>query len=239
MERIEALTQAFVELADTLVSDFDAAEFLHMLARHCVDLLEVSAAGVMLADERGRLHVVAASDERTRLLELLELQHQEGPCVDAFARRDVVWTSVAAGRSQWPVFAEHASDAGYQSLGAVPMRLRDDSIGALNLFRVRDEPLDSTSVATAQALADVASIGLLQARSIRQSQLIASQLQAALDSRVAIEQAKGMVAQHLNVEVDIAFGLIRDHARSRNAKLTDVVRALTDRRLSIDELTVR
>ncbi len=236
MNRTEALAQTFVELADTLVSDFDAVEFLHVLTLRCVQLLDVDAAGVMLVDKQGILHVVAASDEKTRLLELMELQQQEGPCVEAYRNKELVWASLDAGATRWPRFSEHAKRAGYRALGAVPLRLREQSIGALNLFCTEDRPLAGTALATAQALADVASIGLLQERAVRESHVIAQQLQSALDSRVAIEQAKGMVAQSFGIDIDAAFTVIRTFARNHNLKLTEVVRELTQRRLPVNRL---
>ena len=225
----ELLTDTFVDLADTMVADFDIIDFLHMLTDRSVALLSASAAGVVLADPRGALRVAAASNEAAGMIELFQVQNDEGPCLECFRTgHSVTVPDLAGPGQQWPQFAAAATAAGFRTVEALPMRLRDQVIGALNLFRATPGPFEPADLRIAQALADVATIGLLQERNLRRSETIAEQLQAALNSRVIIEQAKGKLAERLATDMDGAFRLLRDHARTTNQRLTDVARDFVD-----------
>jgi transcriptional regulator with GAF, ATPase, and Fis domain len=225
------LARAFVRLADTLASDFDIVDFLQGLSADSVDILSAEAAGVMLADACGGLRLIASSDERMRLLELFEIQSEQGPCLDAFATGQPVQACAADSRTRWPAFAPRASDAGFQMMCAVPLRLRTDTIGALNVFRVDDELFTDSEMDIIQAMGEMAAIGLIQERALRERSLLTEQLQAALTSRVKIEQAKGMLAEYLTVTVDDAFLLLRNYARNRNRKLSHVASEVVDRKI--------
>jgi transcriptional regulator with GAF, ATPase, and Fis domain len=233
------LARAFIRLADTLATDFDVVDFLQGLSADSVEILGAEAAGVMLADSRGGLRLIASSDERMRLLELFELQGAQGPCLDAFSTGRAVQASAADSRIRWPAFAPHASDAGFQMTCAVPLRVRTDVIGALNLFRGTDEPFTDAEMDIAQAMGEMAAIGLIQERAARERTLLTSQLQAALTSRVVIEQAKGMLAEYLGVSVDDAFQLLRSYARDRNFKLSQVASDVVNRKVETAALTAR
>jgi transcriptional regulator with GAF, ATPase, and Fis domain len=225
------LAEAFVALADTLVDDFDVVDFLHELTVRCAQVLGVSAAGVLLADQRGALRVVAASTEQTRLLELLQSQTDQGPCPECFHTGRpiaVADLSTAAVARRWPRFVVEARTVGFASVHALPMRLRTDVIGALNMFGTQPGALDEDTLRLAQALADVATIGLLQARAIRQRDALAEQLQTALNSRVVIEQAKGVIAERRNLDMDQSFALLRGTARTSNRRLSDLAHAVVD-----------
>ena len=225
----ELLTDTFVDLADTMVADFDIIDFLHMLTDRSVALLAASAAGVVLADPRGELRVAGASSEAAGLIELFQIQNDEGPCLECFRSGHSVTATDLAGPDQpWPRFAAAATEAGFRTVEALPMRLRDQVIGALNLFRATPSPFEPADLRIGQALADVATIGLLQERNLRRSETIAEQLQAALNSRVIIEQAKGKLAERSATDMDGAFRMLRDHARNTNQRLTDVARAFVD-----------
>ena len=230
--RQQRLVRTFVELADTLVSDFDVVEFMGMLAARSVDLLDLAASGVLLDDQRGRLGLVAASDEKVHLLELLEIQHDEGPCTEAFHIAAAVQADAAESMRRWPRFAAAAAGLGYQVVCALPLRLRDQTVGALNLFRSSTTLLDAAELAVGQALADVATVGLLQERSMREARLLAEQLQTALDSRVALEQAKGVLAEQTGLSIDQAFEVLRRFARRRNLRLVEVARRVVTGELS-------
>ncbi len=220
--REQLLVTTFVDLADTLVADFDVIDFLHLLATRSVELLDADAAGIMLADSAG-LHVMASSTEEARLLELYELQNDEGPCLDCYrSGRPVVRTDPQAMRTKWPVFTQRLHELGFRSAHALPMRLRGDTIGALNLFRSAPGHLSEAALAIGQAMADVATVGLLQERAIAASERLAIQLQDALTSRVQLEQAKGVLAQRTGLPMDQAFQLMRDYARGRGKRLGDV-----------------
>jgi GAF domain-containing protein len=229
--REAVLARAFVRLADTLASDFDIVDFLHGLAEDSVEILRAEAAGVMLADARGGLRLIASSDERMRLLELFELQGAEGPCLDAYSTGRAIQASAAHSRARWPVFAPRASEAGFQLMCAVPLRVRTDVIGALNLFRGSDEPFTGAEMEIAQAMAEMAAIGLIQERAARERNLLTSQLQAALNSRVIIEQAKGMISEYLTMTVDDAFKVLREYAHYHNRRLSEVASDVVDRRI--------
>jgi GAF domain-containing protein len=233
------LARAFVRLADTLVSDFDIVEFLHSLSADSVEILAAEAAGVMLSDGRGSLRLIASSEERMRLLELFELQGAEGPCLDAYASGRPVQASAAESRLRWPVFGPHAAEVGFQRMCAVPLRVRTDIIGALNLFRGGDEPFTDVEMDIAQAMAEVAAIALLQERALQEQGLLTGQLQAALNSRVVIEQAKGMLSEYLTVTVDDAFELLRGYARVHNRRLSDVAGNVVDRIIPSHSLTMQ
>ncbi|HZN20685.1 MAG TPA: GAF and ANTAR domain-containing protein [Micromonosporaceae bacterium] len=223
------LAEVFVEMADTLVDDFDLIDFLHRLTVRCVELLEVTAAGLLLSDDRGALQMVAASTEQTRLLELLQLQTDTGPCPECFhTGRAVTVTDLATTAGRWPQFVAAASQIGFASVHALPMRLRTEIIGALNLFDTRPGALSADTIRLGQALADVATIGLLQTRAISRRETLAEQLQTALNTRVIIEQAKGVVAERRQIDMDQSFVLLRTLARSTNRRLSDLSRAVVE-----------
>ncbi|MEV6171366.1 ANTAR domain-containing protein [Streptomyces sp. NPDC051954] len=196
----QLMARTFVELTDSLVADFDLMDFLHLLTARCVDLLDANAAGVLLADRDGVLHVMAASDERLRLLELFRLQNHEGPCLDCF----------------------------HSGIAVSAHDLRDEVVGALNLFHTAPAPISPTAAPFAQALADVATISLLPQRTTKRSTLLNEQLQTALNSRVLIEQAKGKLAERHHTDMERAFTTLRAYARSHNRRLPDVARAFID-----------
>jgi transcriptional regulator with GAF, ATPase, and Fis domain len=189
----QRLAQTFVELADTLVDEFDLVEFLHILVDRCVELLDVSAAGLMLADFRGRLQVVASSSENIRLLELFQLQNDDGPCLECYRTgQPVNHPNLASADDRWPRFAPAATQAGFRTVHALPMRLRAEILGAFNLFHSDAHQLDSSVTQIGQAMADVATIGLIHERSLRDHETLIDQLQTALNSRIIVEQANGL-----------------------------------------------
>lgn len=232
------MVRTFVELADTLVSDFDVVDFLHVLATSCVELLDVAEAGLVLADAEGRLHVMTSSSERTRLLELFELQNEEGPCLDCYrSGAAVVSEDLGADEHRWPVFAPEARAAGFASVHALPLRLRNEIVGALNLFRALTGCLSDADADLGQALADVATIGILQERAVREGHVAVEQLQGALNSRIVIEQAKGVLSERLRVDMDEAFVRLRRYARSHSQRLSRVARDVVDGLLDVRVLS--
>jgi transcriptional regulator with GAF, ATPase, and Fis domain len=236
----QLLSETFVELTDTMVADFDMIDFLHVLTDRSAQLLDVSAAGLLLADPRGELRVVAASSEAARLLELFQLQNDQGPCLDCFrAGQPVTAADLTAAAQRWPRFAAAAQQAGFAAVQALPMRLRDQVIGALNLFRATPGAFPPADIRVGQALADVATISLLHERSMRHSDALNEQLQIALNSRVVIEQAKGKLAERLGLDMDQAFRLLRDQARNRNLRLSDLAQALIDGSATLPGPTTR
>lgn len=233
------MTRAFVELADTLVEDYDVIEFLQLLAERCVQLLGVSEAGVVLFDVHGRLRPLASSSERMQLVELIEVQTDDGPCLDCCRDgRPVHEDDLEGASGRWPQFAAAALDAGFRSTYAVPMRLREERIGALNLFADRVNGLSRADQALGQAMADVATIGLLHERFLQERAVVSGQLQTALNSRISLEQAKGLIAEQADVDMSEAFDLLRSHARRHNRRLRDIVAAVISRDLSADQLRV-
>ncbi|MHB8466108.1 MAG: GAF and ANTAR domain-containing protein [Acidimicrobiales bacterium] len=223
MTREAVLARTLVELADTLVDDFDVVELLTLLTDRCVEVLDVDAAGLMLAAPDGDLRVMAFSSETMRVLELFELQSEEGPCLECYRTgQPVVNQDLTTVNGRWPRFAPEALDAGFQSVHALPMRLRGVVIGALNLFHIRPGQMSQADVDAAQALADVATIAILSHRATLESQVLNEQLNHALNSRIVIEQAKGMVAERENLNMEQAFSALRNHARNHNLRLVGV-----------------
>jgi len=219
---IEQLADVFVEVADTLVADFDVIEFLYTVARHAAEIGGASA-GLMLSGQDGTLHHVGASSEDARLLELFQLQNDEGPCLLSFRTGSrVLVPDLSEADERWPRFADRAVAAGFAAVYAFPMRLRDQVIGGLNVFRTERRDLDDGDARLLQALADLATISLIQEQAVTRADVLTEQLQAALNSRIVIEQAKGAVARTLNVGVDEAFELLRGYARTSRRRLTDV-----------------
>jgi GAF domain-containing protein len=227
MAREQRLAEVFVELADTLVEEFDVIDFLQTLTERCVELVDTDAAGLMLDDQRGNLHVVAYTDEPARLLELFELQQSEGPCLDCFATgRVIANVDLTEARSRWPVFAEAALESGFTYSHALPLRLRRQVVGALNLFTVERRALTDDHLAVAQGMADIATISLLHERALRDQVVLAEQLQTALHSRIVIEQAKGVLSARAGISVGEAFSRMRTHARRTGEQLTAVAEAV-------------
>ena len=215
-------TAAFVELVNALVDDFDVVELLTGLTSRSVELVGASAAGILLADGHGTLRVIGASNEEAHLLELLQVQNDEGPCMDCYQSGEVVSNADLTGPSPWPRFAAASVAHGYQSVCAIPMRIKDFTMGCLNLFTVEPADVDPGNMALARGLADVATIAIAQNRLIEDAAVREAQLQHALHSRTVIEQAKGMIAAQRGVDMDRAFAWLRTQARSNNRLLTDV-----------------
>jgi GAF domain-containing protein len=222
------LARTLVELADTLVADFDVVELLTLLAGRCVDVLGVSAAGLMLAGPGGDLRVVASSSEAMRVLELFELQAKEGPCLDCYrSGRPAAQPDLATPTSRWPLFALETLDAGFRSVHALPMRLRGNVIGVLSLFRAEAGEMQRADLDGAQALADVATIAILQHRATVEAQVLSQRLHHALNGRTVIEHAKGVIAEGEGLNLEQAFAVLRRYARDHNLRLVGVAEAVT------------
>jgi GAF domain-containing protein len=240
MIAIERLADVFVEIADTLVGDFDLIEFLHGVAVHAVEVSEETAAGVLLTDHRGRLQHVGASREDVRLLELFQLQNSEGPCLDCYnSGEPVTVPDLGAEALRWPRFATAALEAGFHSVHAFPLRLRKQVIGAVNVFGAQRREWAASEHKIVQALADVAAIALIQEQAIARAEVVQEQLQGALNSRIAIEQAKGAVARTLGITPERAFEAMRQHARDQRRTITEVAHDLVADPDAANELPVR
>jgi transcriptional regulator with GAF, ATPase, and Fis domain len=235
--REELIFRTFVDVADTLVADFDVVDFLTTLASRCVELFDADEAGLMLADADGGLQVAASSSQSMNHLELFELQHNEGPCVDCYRTgQPVASESLERDHELWPTFGPEAVRAGFGSAYALPMRLRKSTIGSLNLLRVEPGAMAEADLVDAQALADVATIGLLHHRAADDATLLTGQLQYALNSRVVIEQAKGVISESGGVSLEAAFAALRAFARGHNQRLRDVARAVVEREIATSEV---
>jgi GAF domain-containing protein len=235
MEREARLSRAFVDLADTLVHDYDVTDFLHLLCERCSEVLGVDAAGVLLTDGNGDLRLSAASTEKMRILELFELQHRQGPCYDAYrSGAQLLEREIEGAEDRWPTLVPRALAMGFKSVYAFPLRVRNERVGALNLFRYDSGPLDDRDVDAAQALADVATIGILQERAVTDARVRTEQLQHALNSRVVIEQAKGVLATRMRIEMEEAFGIMRRYARNHSVTVRSVCQDVIDGKIRFD-----
>ena len=230
------VNDTLARLADTLVADFDLLDYLDLLLERSSVVLDAAAGGVMLADERGDLQVLASSDEPTRLMELYELERQDGPCLEAHRRGEAIAEGVLATSKRWPQFASYALQLGFQAAFAFPLRLRGESVGALNLFRRQSGGIPTEDLRVAQTLAHMAAIGILQQRAVRQAQRLSRELQGALNSRVVIEQAKGIVAERTGGEIGGAYQLLRWYARNHNLAIREVATAIVSRSLAVEDL---
>ncbi len=229
MSRESALVNTFVDLADTLVADFDVIELLSRLTDSCVEVLNVDAAGLMLISSEGELRVMASSSEAMRILELFEIQAQEGPCLDCYRTGEpVINQDLAATQTRWPTFTNEALEAGFKSVHALPMRLRGTIIGALNLFNISPGKMAENDMVAAQAFADVATIAVLQHRAAIEARVIKDQLNFALNSRIIIEQAKGVIAERENLDMNASFSRLRTYARENNLRLIDVAQEIIE-----------
>ena len=229
MTRESDVVRSLVEMADTLVEDYDVVDLLTRLADRCVSLLGVSAAGVMLVSPAGKLGLVASSSEAMRLLELFELQAEEGPCLDAFRTgAPIEHEDLRAGSGRWPSFSAAALEAGFRSASALPLRLREATLGALNLLSVTKAPMDEADLIVARAFADLAALSIVQHRASAQAQRLNEQLSEALTSRIVIEQAKGVIAERAGASLAEAFSRLRAYARHHNLRLTEVAQAAID-----------
>lgn len=228
IDRQTLTATAFVEIVDALVDDFDVIDMLTVLAGRSVQLLGVAAAGILLVDDAGELRVMASSSDQVGLLELFQVQNHEGPCYDSYTTGKMIANARLDVASPWPEFSRECIAAGYPSVCAIPLRLRNTVLGCLNLFMSNPAPLDPRDIALAQALADVASIAIIQDQVSRNGAIREGNLQHALDSRVVIEQAKGMIAEHGKLPMDQAFTRLRSHARHHNLHLSSLAQAIVD-----------
>jgi GAF domain-containing protein len=232
--RESQLSTAFVKLADTLVADFDVVDLLHWLVEECTRILDTQAGGLLLVDPAGELQLIASTSEKAQLVELFQLAADQGPCLDTFRTGlPVTVGDIESAANLWPQFAEVALREGFHSVHCTPLRLRGQIIGTMNLFSLTVGELRAEDIAVAQALADVATIGILQERTVRSANLVSEQLQHALDSRILIEQAKGVLASSAGMTMDEAFSAMRTHARSGSITLRQVADDVIARRLDL------
>lgn len=234
----EKLSDVFVEVADTLVDDFDLVDFLHNLTERAATICDALAAGILLADQHDNLQYMAASTHQAKLLELFQIQNSDGPCFDCFhSGKPVINSDLSTATDRWPEFAPRAIQAGFGSVHAIPMRLRNQIIGTLNIFGDDTGRFEESDVRIVQALADVATIAILQERSVQRAETLTEQLQGALNSRVTVEQAKGALSNLRDVDTEQAFDLMRTFARENRQRLGDVARAVLTDPATIPTLT--
>jgi GAF domain-containing protein len=237
-DREEWLARTFIELADTLVTDYDVIDFMSILVERCAELLECTEVALALVNPQGQLQPLASTTERVRVLELIEIQNHEGPCLDCFlSGAPVVNQRLDQSEIRWPSFTPRVRAEGFVIVHAIPLRLRDNTIGAMNIFNAELREITPLELSLAQALADAATIGVLHERAVSQGTLLAHQLQVALSSRIVIEQAKGIVAERLRLDMDHSFDVIRRYSRNKRARLGEVATAIVDGTLSVDDLS--
>jgi len=236
ISRENRITSAFVAVADTLTSNFDVVELLQTLVGHCTDILDTDAGGLMLVDDSGVLQLMTSTSEGADFVEVMQLTAHSGPCIECFTTGKAVSVPDIASETQWPDFQRAALQNGFRSAFAVPLKLRGEVIGTMNLFAITPGALTDRDAAVAQGLADVATIGILQERIARESTVLADQLHRALDSRVFVEQAKGVIAHSLSIQMDAAFDVLRRYARNNNLTIRAVSEGVSSRRIAVDEL---
>jgi transcriptional regulator with GAF, ATPase, and Fis domain len=237
-DREEWLARTFIELADTLVTDYDVIDFMSILVERCAELQECTEVALALVNPQGQLQPLASTTERVRVLELIEIQNQEGPCLECFlSGTPVVNQRMDESESRWPSFTSRVRAEGFVMVHAIPLRLRENTIGAMNIFNTELREITPLELSLAQALADAATIGVLHERAVSQGTLLTHQLQVALSSRIVIEQAKGIVAERLRLDMDRAFDVLRRYARNNRTRLGEVAAAIVESTLSVDEMS--
>ncbi|MET8468852.1 GAF and ANTAR domain-containing protein [Streptomyces sp. NPDC006422] len=237
-ERDERLARAFLELADTLTDGFYLVDFLHVLTDHMLALLDVTAIGVVMVDAQGRMVDVTASTHTAHQLEEAQIEFDEGPCKDSCRTHEQVGPVDLTGpgaSERWPRFTETARAAGFTAVAALPLRLREEVIGAVNVFHARRDALHPAGLRLGQALADAATIGILHQRLSQDQAERVGQLQTALNSRIIIEQAKGCLGARLDIAPDAAFARLRSYARARRTPLTRLSQQVVDGRVQAQE----
>ncbi|QHC69293.1 GAF and ANTAR domain-containing protein [Rathayibacter sp. VKM Ac-2801] len=232
--REQLLLRTLTFVADTLVDDFDVVDFLHELVERCTSICDCDDVGLVLASAQGELLVMASTSERMRVVEAVQLSLNSGPCIDSFVTGDVITAGTLEEiQRRWPLFAAEVEASGFHSVHAVPLRLRGTVIGSLNFFRDRSGALDAKDIRAAQTIADVATIGLIQERAIREVTAARDQLQHALTARILVEQAKGVISHDRGVDMEEAWALLRQHARATRARVVDVAQNVVERRLRL------
>jgi transcriptional regulator with GAF, ATPase, and Fis domain len=235
--REHEIIRAFVDLSNELVDDYDVVDMLARLTANCASLLDISSAGLLLADSQGVLHLAASSSDRTHHLEVFQLQRAEGPCLDCYHQREAITVpDLEEERSRWPQFCEAASLVGFRSVHALPMRLKDDVLGTLGLFGEETGRLEDDDLDLAQALVHVASVAIVNERSATDRDAINAQLEHALSSRIAVEQAKGVLAHAGDLDMPTAFAVLRRYARDHRRRLSDVAQEVVRRDLRHETL---
>lgn len=236
-EREARISAAFIAVADTLTTEYDVVDLLHTLVRECVEILDMGAGGLMLVDGAGDLQLMTSTSEAAEFVEVMQLAAAAGPCIDCFTGGVAVSVGdIDSPNSRWPEFSVAAREQGFQSALATPMKLRGKVIGTMNLFGTPASEVNARDAAVAQALADVATIGILHERIVREGHIVEEQLHRALDSRITIEQAKGVIANSLSLDMDEAFGLLRAYARDNNLTIHSVAQRVSDRELAVNEI---
>jgi len=231
------INTAFVTVADTLTTDYDLVDLLHTLVQSCASILSMEAGGLMLVDGAGELQLMASTSEAAVFVEIMQLNASTGPCIDCFRTGVAVSAGNISGLTLWPAFQAAALEQGFHSVLATPMKLRGKIIGTMNLFGATVEEVSPRNAAVAQALADVATIGILQERVIQEGHVVEAQLHRALDSRILIEQAKGVIANELSLSMDEAFALLRKYARDRNLTIRSVSEHISNREITVQHIS--
>jgi GAF domain-containing protein len=229
------INSAFVAVADTLTTDFDVVDLLHTLVEQCTTILDADAGGLMLVDGGGRLQLMTSTSEGADLVEVMQLNADSGPCIDCFASGVAISVpDIERSGHRWPAFRKAAVQAGFLSVHATPLKLRGQIIGTMNLFGTRRGALSERDAAAAQALSDVATIGILQERLVREGAIVAEQLHRALDTRILVEQAKGIIAHSLSITMEESFAVIRTYARNNNFTIRSVAEGVSNRTLTAE-----
>jgi GAF domain-containing protein len=228
LQRERDVVQAFVSLVDSLLDDFDIVELLTTLTERCAQLLDVATAGLLLADAQGELHLMAATSRRTHDLEIFQLQSDQGPCLDCYRSGAPVSVANLAESDRWPLFVAAATEAGFASVHAVPMRAMNSVLGALGLFGTAAGALSDHDLDVAQALAHVATVAILQNQRTVDTTVISPGLRNALLSRITVDQATGFVYERTGLSMDDSFRRLRDYAHRHRKHLTEISRQLLD-----------
>jgi GAF domain-containing protein len=224
----EPFFEVLTRFSRTLASRYDISDVLYELSDSVVVVLDAAGAGVSLADDDGRLRFATASTDLVNNVEQIQQDTQQGPCHRAYNTNEAVFISDLSATDDWPTLRDAALQAGLRSAAGIPMALDGVALGSLNIYDSKIRVWTPDDAAAAQVLADIATGYVAHASELEQARRINEQLQAALDTRVLVEQAKGLLAGERGISLDEAFNLLRRHARSHNAPVRSVAQAVVE-----------
>ncbi len=228
-----ALLEAYESFGRALLRPYEIGDVLYRLTDQVVEVLDIDGSGVCLAPNGGGLQLLSATDHHVAAIEDTQLTAGTGPILSAYETGEQVRVDDLVDANDWPEFTRFAVDRGMRAVASLPMPVDERRIGALDLFRAEAHVWTDEEMQAAQGLANMASAYVLNHQALSESRTLAGQLQTALDSRIIVEQAKGLLAGRHGLTPNDAFGRLRQYARARGDRLHDVCRHVVEGTLDL------